>query len=256
MNLAATWNPRGEAGRLMRLMPALREVYDQIVIVIPPEQEIGEETTRLALSLQDSHGLMIRQSTPWAAGRYLAIKFCVELTSGAMQYADLDRLLRWAETRPEEWRAVARRIPEVDCLVIGRTPQAYATHPQAIVQTEAISNRVVSHFLGKPADVSAGSKGFSRRAAQTILEKTRPLRALGTDAEWPLALHKAGYLVEYVAVDGLDWESADRYRQAAAEADDQRRLAQAYDADPLHWEYRVNVAHEIITAALQVMAGE
>jgi hypothetical protein len=256
MNLAATWNPRGEAGRLRRLMPTLREVYDQVVIVIPPEQEIGEEASRQALSLLGSHGLMIRQSEQWGAGRYLAIKYCVELTSGAIQYADLDRLLRWVETCPEEWRAIARWIPEVDCLVIGRTPQAYATHPQAIVQTEAISNQVVSHFLGKAMDVSAGSKGFSRRAAQTILEKTTSLRALGTDAEWPLALHKAGYQVEYAAVDGLDWESADRYRQAAAGADDQRRLAQAYDADPLHWEYRVKVAQEIITAALQVIEGE
>jgi len=256
MILTATWNPRGEAQRLIRLLPRLQQVYDQIVVVIPPEAVIGGEASRQALHLQHYPGLDIQQSAQWGAGRYLALQRAVERSADAIQYADLDRLLRWVETREDEWRAIASRIPGVDCLVIGRSPRAYATHPQAIVATEAISNHVVSSFLGSSMDVSAGSKGFSRRAAECILANTRPQPALGTDAEWPLVLHKSGFWVEYTEADGLDWESADQYQEKAADASDQRRAAEAYDSNPKHWDYRVRVAMEIVDAALRVMNAE
>ena len=256
MILTATWNPRGEAQRLIRLLPRLQQVYAQIVVVIPPEAVIGGEASRQALLLQHYPGLDIQQCPEWAAGRYVALQRAVELSADAIHYADLDRLLRWVETHEDEWRAIACRIPGVDCLVIGRTPRAYATHPQAIVATEAISNQVVSRFLGSPMDVSAGSKGFRRQAADCILANTRPQRALGTDAEWPLVLLKAGFRVEYTEADGLDWESADQYQEVAAAASDQRRAAEAYDADPKHWDYRVKVAMEIVDAAFKVMNAE
>jgi hypothetical protein len=174
----------------------------------------------------------------------------LETQCNHIHYADFDRLLRWVETRPEEWQRTVSAIQEADCLLVGRTPAAYATHPQALVQTEAISNRVISHLLGRPVDVSAGSKGFSRTAAAYVIANTIPGHALGTDGEWPVLLQRAGFRVDYISVDGLDWESADRFQEQAANPYSQRQAAGAYDADPQNWQHRIAVAMEIVHCGL------
>jgi hypothetical protein len=119
-----------------------------------------------------------------------------------------------------------------------------------MIQTEAISNKVVSNFLGRQMDVSAGSKSFSRQAVKFLIENTTPGHAIGTDAEWPILLSKAGYKIDYESVDGLDWESADRYQDVAADNDSQRKRAELYDRDPENWSYRVSIAKEIIEIAI------
>ncbi|HEX6303139.1 MAG TPA: hypothetical protein VFZ76_03050 [Anaerolineales bacterium] len=159
------------------------------------------------------------------------------------------------ETRPEEWRRCLERIPQADCTIVERSEAAWASHPQALRQTERIANFFMSHFLGQVYDLSAGSKGFSRRAARFILANSsespgKPGRALGTDAEWPLLLFRGGFRLQSLQVDGLDWESADRYKEQAVSFDDQRLAAQAYDADPHNWQDRVRIAQEIIESGL------
>jgi len=255
--LAATWHPRGEMPRLQRLMPTLSNVYAHIVFSLPPDApaDVVERLPTLVdwdSSTTNHMAVIINQD--WNAGRYAAIR--TALTAGQanhIAYADLDRLLRWVETRPEEWHSSMEAIQRHECLIIGRSQEAYRTHPQALVQTEAISNQVVSYFLGQAVDVSAGAKGFSRRAAQYLVDHTQPRRALGTDAEWTILLKRAGFPVAYIAVDGLDWESADRYQLKAADEADQRRAAAKYDADPKHWARRVEVALEIVQSALDTM---
>jgi hypothetical protein len=168
----------------------------------------------------------------------------------------MDRLLRWVETRPAEWRNAVAQIEAGDYLIMGRSASAYATHPQALVRTEAISNRLISQLVGQALDVSAGSKGFGRRAAQYLVDQTKPGRALGADGAWTVLLHRAGFRVDYLEVDGLDWETADRYQARSADVEQQLALAQAYDQDPAHWAMRVEVALEIVQAGLDAAAQE
>jgi hypothetical protein len=252
--LAATWQPRGELPRLQRLMPALTDVYAQIVISLPPDAP-SDVVEMLPTLVNCDFPTTIRMAViinqDWNAGRYASINTALSAGQAShIAYADLDRLLRWVETRPEEWRTSMEAIQRHECLIFGRSEAAYRTHPQALVQTEAISNRVVSYFLGQSVDVSAGLKGFSRRAAQYLVDHTQPLHALGTDAEWTILLKKTGFPVDYIAVDGLDWESADRYQLKAADEAEQRRAAAQYDADPKHWARRVEVALEIVQSAM------
>jgi hypothetical protein len=86
------------------------------------------------------------------------------------------------------------------------------------VSTEKISNTVVSHFLNREMDVSAGSKSFSSAAAQYIVDHGKSDDSMGTDAEWPILLDKAGFRLEYIQVDGLDWETGDQYQSRAISA--------------------------------------
>ena len=244
--LGATWNPRGEEARLVGLWPRLSAVYDRVVICLPPQ--VGQEK---ALALQKELDAQVEVMEDWQAGRYRALRGAAQAGADFIHYADMDRLLRWVETRPAEWLATLAAIQKTDCLVIGRTAAAYATHPQALVQTEAIPNRLFSSLFGQPLDLSAGSKGFSRAAAEFILAHSAPVRSLGTDAEWPVLCHRGGFRVASCLVDGLDWESADRYRSQAADAGLQRQAALAYDQDAAHWAWRVQVADEIVQAGME-----
>jgi hypothetical protein len=243
--LATAWRPRGELERFERLLPAFRQVYASIAVSLPPEEAAAAQW------LASQAGLYVVASPDWSWGRHLALVTALETGASHIQYADCDRLLRWAETRPEEWRRAAAEIRLHDCLVIGRTEAAYQTHPRALVETEAISNLVTSFLLGQTLDVSAGSKGFSQAAAECLAANCQPGRALGTDAEWLVVLKRAGFVIHSLTVDGLDWESADRYQDRAAGADDQLRAAEDYDADPSNWQARLQVALEIVQSGLE-----
>lgn len=251
--LTTTWNPRGELARFERLFPLLADSYDALVIVFPPVADPAQVDTVISADLLDRPEIRVKISPDWSWGRHLALEQALQFPCTHVHYADMDRVLRWVETRPEELLDILRHIMEFDCLIMGRSRHAFGTHPQAMIKTEAISNRVVSYFLGREMDVSAGSKAFSRAAVETILRDCSPGNALGTDAEWPLTLHKAGYVIDYVQVDGLDWESADRYKEQAADQGEQEEAAAAYDADPESWAQRVEVAQEIIEVCLRAI---
>jgi len=246
VSLAATWRPRGELNRLLRSLPQLKRAYAGIALALPPD--VHPDDMR---ELEGIEGVNLALTSDWSWGRHVALQSALVFESTHLHYADIDRLLRWVEIEPQEWQQILDRIEDCDCLIIGRSGRAYRTHPQALIQTEVVSNRVVSYFLGQEADVSAGSKGFSRRAVEFLLANCTPGHALGTDAEWTILLHRAGYRIETVEVDGLDWESADRYREQAADAENQKLQANLYDADPLNWSRRVEVADEIVRLAIE-----
>ncbi len=249
--LASPWNPRGELSRFQRLYPLLQSVYADMVITLPPQADM-----RVVEALQTLPHVTPVVTPEWLQGRYLALKTSLETGANHIHYADFDRLLRWVETRPDEWRQTVQGVLLSDCLVIGRTPQAWETHPRALRETEAVSNGVFSHLLGMPLDLSAGSKGFSQAAAQVLVTNMRPDRPMGADSEWIVLLHRAGFTVDVVQVDGLDWESADRYQDAAADQQAQSAAAALYDQDPQHWAMRVGVAAEIVESGLDALRRE
>lgn len=249
--LATTYHPRGEINRLRRLYPILQDIYTDVVISLPPSAR-GEDVDAIKM-LPHVQAFV---NTEWPQGRYNALKKSLETDASHVHYADMDRLLRWVEIAPDELRQTAKRIEQSDFLVIGRTEQAWATHPQALRQTEKISNSVFSSLLNQELDLSAGSKGFSRSAVEFLMVNTLPARAMGADSEWIVVLHRAGFKVQALLVNGLDWETADRYSDHAADAETQRRAAEIYDTDAQHWAMRVGVALEIVQSGLDAMRRE
>lgn len=254
--LAATWHPRGEFNRLYRLMQRFKSVYSELVIVVPPAQSIDELGLAEVSLLKNLGEIIVYQAEQWSVGRYLALQTALKTNGTYFHYADLDRLLRWVETHPKEWQHTCQAITRADCLIIGRSPKAYQTHPEALINTEAISNMVVAFFLGGKMDVSAGSKGFSRSAVEYLMEKTSPSGAMGADAEWAITLFNAGFKVDYIEVDGLGWESADHYQDKAANTRSRKRAAKLYDKNPVNWARRVEVAYEIVETALRTAGSD
>jgi hypothetical protein len=244
--LAATWKPRGEVKRFLKLHSQLREAYAALVISFPPDV-----SPDLLAALDGLDWVRVCVTEDWSHGRITALEGALALDCEYIHYADFDRLLRWVETEPEEWLLSLCEIQQHDCLIMERTAEAYQTHPQALVCTEMISNLVTSYLLGQEMDFSAGSKGFSRPAAAHLAAHAQRGFALGADAEWPLLLKNAGFSVDSLEVSGLDWETADRYKEQAANQPIQNSTAFRYDADPDNWAYRVEVALEIVRCGLE-----
>lgn len=245
--LALAWNPRGEQGRLQRFYPQLQAIYSSIVVSVPPDADPAAVDVLRALPG------VIWTDEGWVSGRHTVMQAALRTDADYIHYIDGDRLVRWIETCPEELAQTVARMQTTDCLVIGRTPAAFATHPMAQQQPEKLSNEVFSRLLGRRLDFSSGSKGFSRAAAEFLMRHSPSGHVMGTDSEWVILLHRAGYRIDAVEVDGLDWETADRYLDHAAHTETQRRVAAEYDADPEHWSFRVQVAQDIIDAGFAAL---
>ncbi|MBI1278506.1 MAG: hypothetical protein GC179_10300 [Anaerolineaceae bacterium] len=243
--LATTFNPRGETGRLQKLWAQLRSLYSEVVISLPPSIALED-----AMAIRALEGALIHVNTDWTHGRYMALKLTQKTDASSVHYVDMDRLLRWLETQPDELKRTLERVQTCECLVIGRTEGAWETHPKSMRQTEAISNGLFSRLLGHPLDLSAGSKGFSRAALDCLMANTQAGRAIGADSEWVVICQRAGFKVESLLVDGLDWEIADRFQETAADAQRQGLVRDEYDADAENWAHRVRIAHEIIEAGM------
>jgi hypothetical protein len=250
--LASAWYPRGELSRFRKMYSQISQAYSRMVITLPPE--IDSDLVQSLKGVGDAIEIVL--TAEWSWGRYLSVQKALETHPRHIHYVDFDRLLRWVETCPEEWLRVVNSILHSDCLILGRSEAAYRTHPQALMRTEAISNLVISELIGKRIDVSAGSKGFSYKAAEFLLAHSKPGRALGTDGEWPVLLKKGGFSIDYLEVNGLDWEIADNFQQSAAGPNRQRRLAQEYDQDYQHWARRVDIALEIVQSGLEAARRE
>jgi hypothetical protein len=249
-----TWLPRGEQERLRRFYPALRALYGSIVLSVPPDADPA------ALDVLKGLPDITWSDADWFAGRHAVMRAALETDAQYVQYADCDRIIRWIETQPDELCATVERIQTTDCLIIGRTEAGFATHPMAQQQTERLSNQVCSRMIGERLlDLSSGSKGFSRAAVEFLMRVSPFSGVMGTDSEWVILLHRAGFRLDTVEVEGLDWETADRYLPSAADAETQRRVAAEYDAKPDAWSLRVRWAQEIIDAgyaALERPLGE
>ncbi len=249
--LATTWYPRGELPHLARVLPMLEEHYTRIVICLNPSDDASvQEQFTSGPYASDAH-ISFVLNTQRRQGRYLAIQNALQGPSDFIHYADMDRLVHWVETRREEWLHMLEQVEKADCTIFGRSEAAMATHPQSLITTEITSNRVVSHVLGREMDVSAGSKAFSRRAGEYLVQHGNPDNFSGADAEWPILLLRAGFSLQYIAVDGLDYESADQFKPRAATPEEQRQAAELYDRDPAHWAARVDIADKIIKSALE-----
>jgi hypothetical protein len=245
ITLACTWRPRGQLARFQRLYPVITALYTDVVIAL-----LSDEQT-IRQSLQEHARISVVQPPDIAAGRHLAIYTAAQQRGDFIHYIDFDRMLRWLETQPEEVSDILHLIPQYDCLIIGRTPEAFATHAQAIQQTETIVNAVVSFLLDRNVDTGGGSRGFSRQAVRFLQQHSIAGSAISTDAEWPILLQRGGYTVGYRAARGLTWEVPDHHKAHAVDPESQQAAAAEYDRDATRWEMRVKTAQSIINAALE-----
>lgn len=248
--LACTWQPRGELNRLKRLLSQIQCLYDGFVLAVSQKglDEVADTLSALNISYTTYSDY---------SGRYSVLNYAQQaLEFDYLHYADFDRLLHWLETRPQELERTTVDIQQADCTIIGRTESAFATHPQSMIQTEKLFNDVFSQWIGQTMDFGAGSRGFSRQAVQTILENCTNTESLQMDVGWTVLLKQAGLIIDYFAVNGLDWETPDQYRDTVADEALRQQMIEKADASPKNWALRVQVAQKIMDSGLAMLKRE
>lgn len=246
--LACAWKPRGELARFRAHQPLLTHLCARLIIALPPDCPSSLTAELLTLPT-----ITVIQPPDWAAGRHAAIFAAADAGAQYVHYVDFERLLRWLETAPDELPTVLSAFEQTDCLIIGRSPAALATHARALQQTERITNRIFSHLLGQSVDLGGGSRGFSARAVAFLKRHSRPERAIGTDGAWPILLQRGGYALPTITVNGLTWEVPDHYKHRAVATEEHQQFAERYDQDASRWELRVQTAWEILEAGLEAL---
>ncbi len=230
---------------LTRVAPLLRRTFAGIAV------QASAIASEQSLTVFQALGARIGRDTPDQPGgaplllgraRRNALRLAQDLGTSHLLYFDADRLLHWADTYPDELTDAVAHIADADLTIFGRTPRAFATHPQTQRDTEAIINRVFAAITNHAWDVTSAGRGLSQRAATAILDGC-PDEQISVDVTWPLHLWLSGaFSIGYRELEGLEFETPDRYTPEVAAAGSLTLWMQQIDADPQRWAHRLNIA--------------
>ncbi len=233
-------------------LPALATRYSAIAAYC------SSSTHEIILRILRAHGASVHVDDKSLAGMYAighvrrrALRAGLEAGTSHLQMCDFDRALHWMAHYPRELEGVIAEIFKYDLLVLGRTERAWSTHPPYQAETEPLFNRIFALTTGLPWDVGAGSRGFSRRGAEKLLELSQE-PTVGIDAEWPLLLlRQDDFAVGYRPCEGLEFETADRFADEIEAAGSYEAWEAEMSADPARWAFRLRLATLIAEAILR-----
>jgi hypothetical protein len=234
-----------------RVLSTLAAIFDGLAIYATPD------TQERSLALLAEHSALIGREPPGqpaglqtlGRGRRGALALGLELGAPAILFCDFDRVLHWAECYPAELAHVVAHAHTHDFTVLGRTSRAFESHPRIQRDTEAIVNQAFATLSGRDWDVTAAARTLTRRGAEAIIHGC-PDETIGTDVAWPLFAARAGLTLGYIATEGLEFETADRYADEIAALGGLERWTAQIDADPRRWIERLEIARIEIEAAL------
>lgn len=218
----------------------LTQLYQVMAVVATPE------TAGETVALLQEAGAAVWDDGDGRIGKNRRRALAAAMEAGDtpfFHYCDFDRLLHWAVHHPQELARVARReIPQADYTAIGRTAEAFATHPPVQQELEGMTNELFSFIYGEEMDVTAGSSGTSRAAARALVAHSVEM-SNATDAEWPMIVQQQpGLRVRHIRVQGLAFETATFYGTGVYNEVD--------TAD--NWAQRARLARESMAAAMRV----
>ena len=256
MNVVLAATQHDPDGRLYdqtaRILPILLSIFDGVAV----QATYATQARSLAL-VEASGALTRRDATSEFAGlrqlghtRRATLDLALQLGAPFMLFCDFDRALHWAEHYPDELTQVVARIPAHDFTVLGRTARAFASHPRNQCETEIIINDHYARVSTRDWDVTAAARGSSAGAATAILSDCLE-ESVGTDVAWPLFIQESGHFtLSYIATEGLEFETADRYSDQIAAVGGIEHWIARLDADPRQWMYRLELAYLELAALL------
>ncbi len=241
------------AGRMVeathRLLAPLSKLYEAVIVV-----PTSATSPRL---LEALHGTVVQplaeSNGSIGIGRRHTLRLGLESSASHLHYCDFDRVLHWMGRYPQELASVLEAIQRHDYLILGRTERAFATHSRVQRDTETITNHAFSLWFGRPVDVSAGSCGVSRRAAERLLAGSSA-STNATDAEWPaLARLMEGSRVGYLETDGLEFETPDYFPEEISRAGSLEDWLEERSRPLSAWIARTRLTLESLEAAQRVI---
>ncbi|MFX0187857.1 MAG: hypothetical protein ACFE8A_08985 [Candidatus Hodarchaeota archaeon] len=166
-------------------------------------------------------------------------------------YIDFDRLIHWIHAYPNELTNLINKKIDVDYLHIGRTSRAFDTHPSTQQKTEIIINEIVSKTLGflETKDIISVCGIFTKELGEKIM-RVKNETATGFYCTWPLFFWNWATKKQYIEVEGLEWETPDKFKVEITELGYKEWVKQFQS--PLEWEKRVRFLHEGLLELSQV----
>lgn len=241
---AGLYDPKGGlAWMLEKGMPIVMDVFDAVLVTaVPP-------TDRALIEALKEYGCDVGQCRPLGGGYTLheAVRRGHKLAGRAPTlYMDMDRVLHWALTRPEEMARVVKRAERCDWFVGERTPRAHRSHQRALYETETIANEFVSLALGerKTHDYCVPCLGLSPAAREAFLG-ARMRRDFSMMTAGLMAIKKAGLNPTYLSADGFDWETPDWHREDVKKAGGVEAYRKSFDT-PEEWARRRKIAQDVM----------
>lgn len=236
------------------LLAAMRDAFAPLFAMHDGAYVVVSQSTgrEVEAALRDFGATVEREPAPGVgAARRQALALAVRDGRRWFHYCDLDRALHWVRHYPGELAATLARIAQTDLLVIGRTRRALAWHPGCMIETETLANHVFALAYGRSWDLCAAARGLSAKAAALVLDRSK-VRGVGTEGEWPaLALQNGALAVDYVEVEGMEYETPDRFPAAVAAAGGVAAWTAAESLSPANWSKRLGYAWAIAEACLK-----
>lgn len=144
-----------------------------------------------------------------AQARRDVLKFAYHyVTKEPLFYCDLDRLIHWLKSgHRKEILMVLDYSTKYDFTIVGRTDNAFATHPYLQRETEQVMIDMVD------VDCFAGARIMTADISRFLIEKSKAVQAAAIDIEWPDLVKSYGGKVGYIATNGLSFEGSLRSYQ-------------------------------------------
>lgn len=168
-----------------------------------------------------------------------------EQKSQRIMYIDFDRLIHWINKYPEEFKKTLSEALKTDLLHLGRSSRAFKTHPETQTNTEQIINYLGSQalMLSKTIDLISVCFSFTPTLADLILNKTYSTE-MGFYIAWPVILWDHALNKKYKEVEGLEWETPDRFTSEINKLGYEKWLKQFQS--PREWKNRVKLLDECV----------
>ncbi|MCR6673348.1 MAG: hypothetical protein NVV79_18945 [Devosia ginsengisoli] len=223
-----------------RLAGSLRQIFPHIAL------NVSDATRPEVLAELEALGADIMTHAAGEAIIGKARRDAVAMAAGRPAlYADFDHMLRWIECDPEDLSHVLAEQPEVDMLVVGRSPEALAREPQRLQQSERLVNHVHALLTGENWDLMFAIRRLSPAAADLIVRESR-VDTLANDVDWPLLVRGAGMALGYAESHALFYRTVEEFGDAEDSGDD----------EPLQWIRRLEFAAQHAAAMRPYLRGK
>lgn len=230
---------------LVLALPTINELFSQKIVYCTPS------TNNDAYDFLTNEGIqvIISESIKQVENYKKSIKIAIDNVENPdnqkIFYIDFDRLIHWINSYPDEFRNIFKINSDIDYLHIGRTSRAFETHPSTQKETEKIINELGSKTLGskETMDIISVCYLFTKELGEKIL-KFKNFTKTGFYCTWPIIFWKYASKNRYIEVNGLEWETPDRFQTEITKVGYDEWLKKFQS--PEEWKKRVQFVQDAI----------
>ncbi len=238
---------------LISTIPTIKKLFLKSIVCCTPAtgKEVGDFLTNNGIDVVYSPEMA--QLDTYRFAIKTALEYIKEPKIQRLFYIDFDRLIHWVNVYPEELEKIFENNTNVDYLHIGRSNRAFKTHPETQKDTEIIVNELGSRILGltETHDLISVCYLISKELGEKILKLKNPTDT-GFYGSWPIYFWNwtAPSLKCYLQVEGLEWETPDRFKKEIDMIGRDEWLKKFQS--PIEWKKRVEFLYNCLIEFAQL----